>query len=169
MQFFDKEANIADAISDAQSQNWICLSHAHLVDDELDALFQQLEQLPHLTEIDLSNNPLTDAGIRKVQSFCSQHPKINTLILNYIPMTEKSAIELLEVPTLQNLQFWNNKNIRDPFAQAVLQQHHVLELDIRDTGIGEILFLSANDHVRSTKEIFLDDTEEHREHSSYEI
>ncbi len=149
MKFFDKEANVADAISEAKGQSWLCLSHAHLEDKDLDTILDNIASFSQLTELDLSNNLLTDVGVEKVKTYCSLHPNIQTLILNSIPMTEKSAIGLLDIKNITDLQLWKNIHIGDPFARAVLNQNHLAKLDIRDTGINRDLIVEADAHVRA--------------------
>jgi len=151
MQKITKETVLLGRVNKAHSskEGLLCLSDTRLVDTDLDTLFNQTKALA-LRELDLTNNSLTDEGVRKIKLFCLAHPTITTLILtNNSAMTDASAIELLEVTTITDLQLWKNINIKNPFADAVLLQKHLTKLDIRETGIDNELILKAHTHVRA--------------------
>ena len=163
MQKIDKETILSRRVTNARSnkEGLLCLSDTVLVDADLDAVFEQTRELT-LRELDLTNNLLTDEGVRKVKLFCISHPTIKTLILNNNgAMTDASAIELLNVTTITDLQLWKNIRIKNPFAHAISQQQHLTKLDIRETGIDQELILKAHAHVRKfAQEHISDDSTE---------
>lgn len=88
-----------DYIKDFGPYTYLDFSHCSLTDDELVKIVDKLIDVPHLEILDLSNNKLTDIGLRVL----SKLPQTTDLILGGIGKLSDETIQSLHVEGKVNI------------------------------------------------------------------
>lgn len=135
-----------DQLKEYRVQNRLVLSNARLEDEDIPNICKYLQQNPHITELDLSGNNITDNGVKLLVKVTA----LQVLSLSHNKITDEGAEVLAQSTSLRSLALFVNK-IGDKGAKALAANPNFTSLNLayNQIGVEGLQALEQNERLRS--------------------